>query len=211
MSFIFQSLVITRDFFIKIFLVVFCTMPHFLSSQITVIERTSNNVELIGKISHTSAFQKSGLSRELPILDPLIVSNNSDNISKYKEIRKDANDTFKTVGLRKMTFIDEEFSASLIYFNDRDKYLLTFKNSEYNYQNESFWISPQTKKDLHELIVRELNQRHRFKNIEVVLDNNVVLVMSINRKKISFNLWDGYTWIQSYWYREFKVSNLFGN
>ena len=186
-------------------------MPHFLSSQITVIERKSNNVELIGKISHTSAFQKSGLSRELPILDPLIVSNNSDNISKYKEIRKDANDTFKTVGLRKMTFIDEEFSASLIYFNDRDKYLLTFKNSEYNYQNESFWISPQTKKDLHGLIVRELNQRHRFKNIEVVLDNNVVLVMSINRKKISFNLWDGYTWIQSYWYREFKVSNLFGN
>ena len=109
-----------------------------------------------------------------------------------------------------MDFVDADFSASLLYLRDRDKYLLTFLNSEYNYQNESFWISEQTKKELYELIDSELNKKIKFKNIEVVLDNQVVLVISINRKKISFNLWDGYSWVQSYWYRHFKVRNLFG-
>ena len=73
-----------------------------------------------------------------------------------------------------------------------------------------FWISEQTKNELYELIIAELEERHKFKNIEVVLGNNIVLVLSINRKKIRFNLWDGYTWIKSYWLREFKVGNLFG-
>lgn len=181
-----------------------------MSAQITVVERGANQTELIGKISHTSAYQKAGLDRNLPVLDPLTQAGDIDKINSYKEIKKNANQTFKTVGIRKMALIDEEFSASLIHFKEKNKYLLTFQNSEYNYQNESFWISEQTKNELYDLIISELNQRHKFKNIEVILGNNVVLVLSINRKKISFNLWDGYSWVQSYWYREFKVSNLFG-
>jgi hypothetical protein len=194
----------------KLQLISLIILPFLLSAQITVVKRGANQTKLIGKISHTSAYQKAGLSRNLPILDPLTEAGDIDKINSYKEIKKNANQTFKTVGIRKMALIDEEFSASLIYFKEKNEYLLTFQNSEYNYQNESFWISDQTKNELYNLIISELNQRHKFKNIEVILGNNIVLVLSINRKKISFNLWDGYSWVQSYWYREFKVSNLFG-
>ena len=111
-----------------------------------------------------------------------------------------------------MSFLkDEEFSATLLFFEDKDKYLLTFRNSKYNYQNESMWLSKQSKEELYQLIVSELEKRTKYKNIEVILGDNVVLLISINRKKISFNLWDGYNWIQSYWYRLFKIENLFGN
>ena len=185
-------------------------IPSLIMAQIKVVERGANKVELIGKISHTSAYQKASLSIKLPILDPLSETGDLEKIKKYKEVRKNANETFRTVGLRKMSLLDEEFSGSLILFKDRNEYLLTFKNSHYNYQNESFWISEQTKNELYELIIAELEERHKFKNIEVVLGNNIVLVLSINRKKIRFNLWDGYTWIKSYWFREFKVGNLFG-
>ena len=73
-----------------------------------------------------------------------------------------------------MTFIDEEFSASLLYFSDRKKYLLTIKNSEYNYQNESIWLSEQTKEELFDLITSEIEKRPKYKNIEVILDSGVV-------------------------------------
>jgi hypothetical protein len=109
-----------------------------------------------------------------------------------------------------MTFFDEEFSASLLYFSKRKKYLLTVKNSEYNYQNESIWLSEQTKDELFDLISSEIEKRPKYKNIEVILDSGVVLVVAINRKKISFNLWDGYSWVNGYWYRLFKFENLFG-
>jgi len=35
--------------------------------------------------------------------------------------------------------------------------------------------------------------------------------VTINRKKVSFSLWDGNYWIKSYWFRSFKFDNLFGN
>ena len=194
----------------KLICTVLFYFPMLMMAQISVVERGAVKTELIGKISHTSAYQKAGLDRSLPILDPLSEAGDFEMIENYKKVRKSANETFKTIGIRKMALIDEEFSASLIHFKDKNRYLLTFQNSEYNYQNESFWISEQTKNELYDLIVSELEQRHKFKNIEVVLENNIVLVLSINRKKVSFNLWDGYSWVQSYWYREFKVSNLFG-
>jgi hypothetical protein len=131
-------------------------------------------------------------------------------VNKYKNLRKDANNLFKSVGLRKQEISGEGFSASLIHFKDEDIYLLTFQNSQYNYQNESFWISKETKLELHNFLIKEIEKKHKFKNFEIILDNNIVLVVSFNKKKISFNLWDGYTWIQSYWYRKFKVNNLFG-
>ena len=59
--------------------------------------------------------------------------------------------------------------------------------------------------------VSELKKRPKYKNIEVILNDNVVLLISINRRKISFNLWDGYNWVESYWYRLFKIEKLFGN
>tara|TARA_B100001769_G_C22043707_1_gene560935 strand:+ start:514 stop:1119 length:606 start_codon:yes stop_codon:yes gene_type:complete len=196
--------------YINIILILLLSFYNDSFSQIKVVEQTSSNAILIGKISHTSAFQSSGLSRKLPIVDGLKLANDPEKIKIYKVLKKEANEVFSSIGIRKMDFVDADFSASLLYLRDRDKYLLTFLNSEYNYQNESFWISEQTKKQLYELIDSELNKKIKFKNIEVVLDNQVVLVISINRKKISFNLWDGYSWVQSYWYRHFKVRNLFG-
>tara|TARA_B100001758_G_scaffold138577_1_gene119416 strand:+ start:431 stop:1036 length:606 start_codon:yes stop_codon:yes gene_type:complete len=196
--------------YINIILILLLSFYNDSFSQIKVVEQTSSNAILIGKISHTSAFQSSGLSRKLPIVDGLKLANDPEKIKIYKVLKKEANEVFSSIGIRKMDFVDADFSASLLYLRDRDKYLLTFLNSEYNYQNESFWISEQTKEELFELIDSELNKKIKFKNIEVVLDNQVVLVISINRKKISFNLWDGYSWVQSYWYRHFKVRNLFG-
>jgi len=182
----------------------------FLSfSQIKVLEQKSENVSIIGKISHTNAYQKAGLSRKLPVLDPLKFSKNQ-SLNNYEELRRETNEIFKSVGLRKISIIDEEFSASILYFKNLDKYLLTIKNSEYNYQNESIWMTQQTKEELYNLVISQFEQNPKFKNIEVVLDNGVVLVISINRKKISLNLWDGYMWVKSNWYRAFKFKNLFG-
>lgn len=190
-------------------LVAFLLSFTYLHAQIEIVERKNNNVVLVGKISHTSAYQTKGLDRKLPILVPFDLAGNA-NVNKYKEVREEANAAFKTVRLRKMQFIDEDFSASLLFFEDKNKYLMTFQNSQYNYQNESFWMSEQTKIELHELIMRELSQGYKYKTIELLLEDEIVLVLAINRKKVSFNFWDGYTWIQSYWYRKFKVTNLFG-
>lgn len=196
--------------YINILLILLLSFCHDSFSQIKVVEQTSSNAILIGKISHTSAFQKSSLSRKLPIVDGLTLVSDPEKINNYKRLKIEANEVYSSIGIRKMDFVDADFSASLIYISDRNKYLLTVQNSEYNYQNESFWISDQTKSELFNLIDSELNKNIKFKNIEVVLDNDVVLVISINRKKINFNLWDGYSWVSSYWYRHFKIKNLFG-
>ena len=190
---------------------IFLLNSIFCFSQIEVIEQKSSNVILVGKISHTQAIQTSGLSRKLPIVDPLMFLGNLD-LNQYKELRRETNNVFSSVGIRKMAFLrDEEFSATLLFFEDNDSYLLTFRNSTYNYQNESIWLSKQSKEELYQLIISELEKRPKYKNIEVMLEDNVVLLISINRNKISFNLWDGYNWIQSYWYKLFKIKNLFGN
>ena len=137
---------------------IFLLNSIFCFSQIKVIEQKSSNVSLVGKISHTLADQTSGLSRELPIVDPLKFLGNLD-LNQYKELRKEANDVFKTIGIRNMTFLkDEEFSSTLLFFDDKDEYLLTFKNSNYNYQNESIWLSKQSKEELYQLIVSELEK-----------------------------------------------------
>ena len=85
-----------------------------------------------------------------------------------------------------------------------------FKNSNYNYQNESIWLSKQSKEELYQLIVSEMEKKPKYKNIEVILEDNIVLLISINKKKVSLFLWDGYNLIQSYWYKLFKFKNLFG-
>jgi len=190
------------------FFTVIFIIPFFVVSQITVKPQTSTNVTLIGKISHTGAYQTNGLSRKLPTIDALILVGNK-NINLYKHLREEANNTYSSVGVRKMTFIDEEFASSILYFKDRDKFLLTFKNTSYNYQNESFWMSRQTKLELYQLIKQELTKKTKYKNIEVILDNNAVLVLGINKKKVSFNFYDGYSWVNSSWFRLFKIDNLF--
>jgi hypothetical protein len=190
------------------FTVIFIT-PFLGISQITVKPQNSTNVNLIGKISHTGAMQTNGLSRKLPTIDALTLVGDED-INLYKQLREEANNTYSSVGVRKMALIDEEFAASILYFKDRDKFLLTFKNISYNFQNESFWMSTQTKLELHQFIRGELIKKTKYKNIEVILDNNAVLVLSINKKKVSFNFYDGYSWVNSSWFRLFKIDNLFG-
>ena len=192
-----------------LFFAIILITPLLVFSQITVKPQTSNNVNLIGKISHTGAMQTNGLSRKLPTIDALTLVGDKD-INQYKQLREEANNTYKSVGVRKMTLIDEEFAASLLYFNDKDKFLLTFKNISYNFQNESFWMSPQTKIELYQFLKEELTKKTKYKNIEVILDNNVVVVISINKKKVSFNFYDGYSWVNSSWFRLFKIDNLFG-
>ena len=192
-----------------LFFAIILITPLLVFSQITVKPQTSNNVNLIGKISHTGAMQTNGLSRKLPTIDALTLVGDKD-INQYKQLREEANNTYKSVGVRKMTLIDEEFAASLLYFNDKDKFLLTFKNISYNFQNESFWMSPQTKIELYQFLKQELTKKTKYKNIEVILDNNVVVVISINKKKVSFNFYDGYSWVNSSWFRLFKIDNLFG-
>jgi len=191
-----------------IFFAVILITPFFGFSQITVKPQTSTNVTLIGKISHTGAFQTNGLSRKLPTIDALTLVGDKD-INLYKQLRKEANNTYSSVGVRKMALIDEGFSASILYFKDRDKFLLTFKNTSYNFQNESFWMSRQTKLELYQFLKEELTKKTKYKNIEVILDNNAVLVLSINKKKVSFNFYDGYSWVNSSWFRLFKIDNLF--
>ena len=53
---------------------------------------------------------------------------------------------------------DEEFSSTLLFFEDKDKYLFTFRNSNYNYQNESIWLSKRSKQELFQLIINELDK-----------------------------------------------------
>lgn len=190
------------------FFTVIFIIPFFVVSQITVKPQTSTNVTLIGKISHTGAFQTNGLSRKLPTIDALTLVGDKD-INLYKQLREEANNTYSSVGVRKMALIDEGFSASILYFKDRDKFLLTFKNTSYNFQNESFWMSRQTKLELYQFLKEELTKKTKYKNIEVILDNNAVLVLSINKKKVSFNFYDGYSWVNSSWFRLFKIDNLF--
>jgi hypothetical protein len=71
-------------------------------------------------------------------------------------------------------------------------------------------MSPQTKIELYQFLKEELTKKTKYKNIEVILDNNVVVVISINKKKVSFNFYDGYSWVNSSWFRLFKIDNLFG-
>ena len=89
-------------------------------SQIKVVERTHTNVSLIGKISHTAAFQTGGLSRKLPTADALKVIVDED-IDAYKhesfknKLRKEANGTYKSVGVRGMSWAGgEEFSKGIL-------------------------------------------------------------------------------------------------
>ena len=109
-----------------IFLIFVLGNYFFCYSQIKVVPRTTSNVSLVGKISHTAAFQTRGLSRNLPTYDPLKIVGD-EKINLYKQIREEANQTFKTVGVRKMSWADAEFSASLLHFKDTGKYLLTFQ------------------------------------------------------------------------------------
>ena len=165
-------------YLLALFLCLFFLHISFISfSQIKVVERSHTNVSLVGKISHTAAFQTGGLSRKLPTADALKVIIDED-IDAYKHenytnnLRKEANDTYKSVGVRGMAAAGEEFSASLLHFKDRDKFLLSFQNSSYNYQMESFWLSEQTKMDLHELIKGELEEKIKFHQSKILTSNN---------------------------------------
>jgi hypothetical protein len=190
----------------------FFLLNSFISfSQIKIIEQKSNNdVKFIGKISYTYAYQKDGLSRKLPVLDPLKILGNLE-LNQYKHLRKEVNSRYKSVSIRKRWFIDEDLSATLLFFEKESKYLLSFKNINYNYQYESLWLSKQTKKELYNLIENELKKRIGYKNIEVMLDNQIVLLLSVNKNKVSFNLWDGNDWVKSSWYRMYRIKKLFGH
>ena len=104
--------------YINIILILLLSFYNDSFSQIKVVEQTSSNAILIGKISHTSAFQSSGLSRKLPIVDGLKLANDPEKIKIYKVLKKEANEVFSSIGIRKMDFVDADFSASLLYLRD---------------------------------------------------------------------------------------------
>jgi hypothetical protein len=86
--------------YINIILILLLSFYNDSFSQIKVVEQTSSNAILIGKISHTSAFQSSGLSRKLPIVDGLKLANDPEKIKIYKVLKKEANEVFSSIQMQ---------------------------------------------------------------------------------------------------------------
>ena len=187
----------------RLICLILCT-PLLVLSQITVISPT-NNTELVGKIKISNTDPISFKPPKNLISDGL-QSNNNNNA--HFELRKETNNTYSN--LKTYSTIFGELSSSMVYFKDKNMFLFTFLNRAYDYRNESVWISKQTKEDLYLLLKSELKKKEKYKNIELIIDNKITLVIAMHNKKASFNLWDGYNWYSSNWYRIKKLNNLFG-
>jgi len=175
-------------------------------SQIKILEN-KDNITLIGQINleNTKAF--SFFPPKLKVDDGLTNVWNKD-INKHFHVRKDANNTYSILKTHGTLFFGD-LSSSIIYVKDKSKYLLTFMNMSHDYENESFWLSEKSLKELHEFIINKLDDRPKHKNYEILLENEVVLVLSFHKKKVSFNLYDHYKWYNSGWYKSKKIKKLF--
>ena len=185
---------------ILIFILVGSCVSSF--AQITVISETDNTT-LIGSLilpSNGPVFIK----KPPPVRDGFQALGDKDK-NKYAQLRDEANGVYANLG-----FTNYNYFASLVYFKNSNDYLLTFTNSLYNYQQESFWITEQTKIELYNYIQTLLSSKTDFKSTEITLSNNVVLVLTMNRKKVRFALHDGYKWYASSWFRLSKINKLFG-
>jgi hypothetical protein len=102
-----------------------------------------------------------------------------------------------------------EINSSLIYFQNKNKYLLSFSNRVYDYKFESFWINEVSKNELYQLIIDELPKKEKNKSIKIKIDDKRILSLEMHKNKLSLNVWDGYKWYKSYWYKLRKIKKLF--
>ena len=79
------------------------------------------------------------------------------NISSQLNIKSDS-DNLKLIGRIKLL---GEVNGSLIYFKDKNMYLLSFLNRVYDYKFESFWMNEQSKNELYQLIIDELPKKEK--------------------------------------------------
>ena len=124
------------------------------------------------------------------------------NISSQLNIKSDS-DNLKLIGRIKLL---GEVNGILIYFKDKNMYLLSFLNRVYDYKFESFWMNEQSKNELYQLIIDELPKKEKNKIIEIELEDNRILSLEMHKKRASLNIWDGYKWYKTYWY---KLNSLF--
>jgi len=127
------------------------------------------------------------------------------NISSQLNIKSDS-DNLKLIGRIKLL---GEVNGSLIYFKDKNMYLLSFLNRVYDYKFESFWMNEQSKNELYQLIIDELPKKEKNKIIEIELEDNRILSLEMYKKRASLNIWDGYKWYKTYWYKLRLLNSLF--
>jgi hypothetical protein len=185
----------------------FFLVPIIGFGQITIVENI-DNITLIGKVNLENTDATSFLPPKIKVNDGLtVVWDKSAN--KHFLKRKEANNTYNKLD-KSGTLFFGDLSSSLIHVKDKNKYLLTFKNKSHDYEYESFWLSKESIDQLYLFIDKKLGKKSKWKNYEIVLDNDVVLVLSFHKKKMSFSLWDHYKWYHSSWYKSNKINNLFG-
>ena len=185
----------------------FFLVPIIGFGQITIVENI-DNITLIGKVNLENTDATSFLPPKIKVNDGLtVVWDKSAN--KHFLKRKEANNAYNKLD-KSGTLFFGDLSSSLIHVKDKNKYLLTFKNKSHDYEYESFWLTKESMDQLYLFIDKKLGKKNKWKNYEIVLDNDVVLVLSFHKKKMSFSLWDHYKWHHSSWYRSNKINNLFG-
>ena len=85
------------------------------------------------------------------------------DLNNHLKNREETNSVYSNLMTSSSIFGD--LSSSLVYFKDKDKYLFTFLNRIYDYQNESLWMSKESKEALYKVIKSELSKREKFKDI----------------------------------------------
>jgi hypothetical protein len=175
--------------------------------QIKIVE-SQNNIDLIGKINLENANATSFLPPKIKVDDGLI-SVWDKKVNQHHKARIEANNFYSNLS-KSGTLFFGDLSASIVFVKERDMFLLTFLNKSHDYQYESIWITKQSFKELYNFIEDQINKNHKWKNIEILTQNNVTLILSFHKKKMSFNLFDHYKWYNSGWFRLSKIKNLFG-
>jgi len=127
------------------------------------------------------------------------------NISSQLKIKSNSNN-LTLIGRIKLL---GDINGSLIYFKDKNMYMLSFLNRVYDYKYESFWMNEQSKNELYQLIIEELPKKEKNKIIEIELEDNRVLSLEMHKKRASLNIWDGYKWYKTYWYKLRLLNSLF--
>ncbi len=69
-------------------------------------------------------------------------------------------------------------------------------------------MNEQSKNELYQLIIDELPKK-KNKIIEIELEDNRILSLEMHKKRASLNIWDGYKWYKTYWYKLRLLNSLF--
>lgn len=176
-------------------------------SQIQVLEKKEDAI-LIGKININNTDASSFLPPKIKVGNDGLSSVWDKQVNKHHQYRKDVNDYYNNLAKRGTLFFGD-FAATLVLIQSKNSQILTFLNRSHDYQYESFWISEKSANQLYDFINQKLNENLKWTNYEVLIDSNIVLVLSFHKKKVSFGLYDHYKWYHSGWFKSSKIKNLF--